>query len=114
MKVTTLSGIVENGQIRLIDNVRLPEKATVYVVIPGVEVPAVVSIHSPRLVHPEQAADFKKEVVEEIPASDMVSFDDWKKKFDAWMDEVEARAHRYPPGFVMNDSRESMYEGCGE
>ncbi len=65
MKVTTLPGIVENGQIRLADNVRLPEKATVYVVIPGVEFPGVVRMGSPRLVHPEQAADFEKEVVEE-------------------------------------------------
>ncbi len=67
MKVTTLSGIVENGQIRLVDNVRLPEKATVYVVIPGVEIPPAAYIGSPRLVHPEQAADFKKEVIEEKP-----------------------------------------------
>jgi hypothetical protein len=66
MKVTTLPGIVENGQIRLADNVRLPEKATVYVVIPGVEITSAAYIGSPRLVHPEQAADFKKEVIEEI------------------------------------------------
>jgi hypothetical protein len=65
MKVTTLPGIVENGQIRLAGDVRLPEKTTVYVVIPGVEVLSVGYIGSPRLVHPEQAADFKKEVVEE-------------------------------------------------
>lgn len=66
MKVTTLPGIVENGQIRLADNVRLPERATVYVVIPGVETPAAAYVGSPRLVHREQAVDFKKEVVEEI------------------------------------------------
>ncbi len=65
MKVTTFQGIVENGQIRLAANVRLPEKATVYVVIPNVEVPQVSYLGNPRLVHPEQAADFKKEVVEE-------------------------------------------------
>jgi hypothetical protein len=35
---------------------------------------------------------------------------------DAWLDELEAwkravaiRAHRYPPGFVVDDSRETMY-----
>jgi hypothetical protein len=65
MKITTLQGIVENGQIRLADNVRLPENTTVYVVVPGVEISAVVHLSSPRLVHPEQAADFKK-AVEEI------------------------------------------------
>ena len=39
---------------------------------------------------------------------------DWKKTFDAWMAEVHARANRYPPGFLLGDSRESIYEGCGE
>lgn len=41
-------------------------------------------------------------------------FDDWKQNFDAWMADVQGRAHRYPPGFVMDDSRASIYEGCGE
>ena len=41
-------------------------------------------------------------------------FDDWKNNFDAWMARVQARASRYPPGFVLDDSRESIYEGCGE
>ncbi|HUT90862.1 MAG TPA: hypothetical protein VMY37_15260 [Thermoguttaceae bacterium] len=68
MKVATYEGVVENGQVRLPAGVTLPEKAKVYVVIPGVfdmEVQPVVKIASPRLVHPEQAADFVKEVVEE-------------------------------------------------
>jgi hypothetical protein len=43
-----------------------------------------------------------------------VPFDDWKKQFDAWMADVQGRARRYPPGFVMDDSRESIYHGCGE
>ena len=42
------------------------------------------------------------------------SFDDWKKRFDGWMADVRARAHRYPPEFVLDDSRESIYQGCGE
>ncbi len=42
------------------------------------------------------------------------SFQDWKTKFDAWMAEVQARSPHYPPGFAMDDSRESIYEGCGE
>jgi hypothetical protein len=65
MKVTTLPGIVENGQIRLPENVHLPEKTTVYVVIPGIELTAPAYIGSPRLRHPEQAKDFQKQVVEE-------------------------------------------------
>lgn len=34
MPVTTFQGTVEEGQIKLATNVRLPEKATVYVVVP--------------------------------------------------------------------------------
>jgi hypothetical protein len=71
MKVTTFEGVVENGQIRLPANVRLPEKAKVYVVIPDVEVETVAYIGSPRLAHPEQAADFKKEVVKDIQDADL-------------------------------------------
>jgi hypothetical protein len=48
------------------------------------------------------------------PPKAEVSSDEWKKKFDAWMADVKARAQRYPPGFVMDDSRESIYRGCGE
>ena len=61
MGVTTFEGIVENGQIRLPAAVRLPERAKVYVVIPDVEVETVAYLGSPRLVHPEQAADFKSD-----------------------------------------------------
>ncbi len=66
MKVTTFEGVVENGQIRLPATIRLPEKARVYVVIPDVEVQTLAYIGSPRLVHPEQVVDFKKEVIEDI------------------------------------------------
>jgi hypothetical protein len=45
--------------------VQLPEKVKVYVVIPDVEARPVAYIGSPRLAHPEQAEDFKKEVIEE-------------------------------------------------
>ena len=34
MPVTTFSGIVENGQVKLAPNVHLPEKAKVFVVVP--------------------------------------------------------------------------------
>lgn len=37
MTVTTFQGVVENGQIRLANDVRLPESATVYVVVPNAE-----------------------------------------------------------------------------
>jgi hypothetical protein len=67
MGVRTFEGVVEQGQIRLPATVRLPERAKVYVVIPHVEVQPVAFIGSPRLVHPEQAVDIKKEVSEEVP-----------------------------------------------
>jgi hypothetical protein len=65
MGVTTFEAIVENGQIRLPVHVRLPEKAKVYVIAPDVEMRPSASIASPRLLHPEQADDFKMEIVEE-------------------------------------------------
>jgi hypothetical protein len=65
MKVTTLEGVVENGQIRLPAGIHLPDKAKVYVVVPDVEMQPVAYIGSPRLARPEQLADFKKEVVAE-------------------------------------------------
>ena len=39
--------------------------------------------------------------------------DDWQAQFDAWMRAVHTRADRYPPGFELDDSRESIYEGRG-
>jgi hypothetical protein len=56
-------GVVEDCQIRLRDNVRLPEHAKVYVVVPDLETTRHAHIVSPRLVHPEQTADFVKEIV---------------------------------------------------
>jgi len=64
MSVMTLQGVIENGQIRLADDVHLPEKTTVYVVVPGIEIPPTVHLRSPRLVHSEQIADFCKQVEE--------------------------------------------------
>jgi len=49
----------------------LPERAKVYVIIPDVEVQGVAYIGSPRLVHPEQAVDFAKEVLEEPSDDDL-------------------------------------------
>jgi hypothetical protein len=50
----------------------------------------------------------------QVPSTNSAMFDEWKKRFDAWMTRVQARASRYPPGFVLDDSRASIYEGCGE
>lgn len=51
------------------------------------------------------------------PASSSTSelpYPEWKRRFDAHMQAVEARASQYPPGHITDVSRESMYEGCGE
>lgn len=65
MNVTTYEATVENGQIRLPEAVRLPERAKVYVVVPDVPEAAAFRFASPRLARPELAADFAKEVSEE-------------------------------------------------
>ena len=62
MKIATYEAMVENGQIKLSEPVRLPESAKVYVVVPGVEEGPRIHVASPRLARPEQAADFVKEV----------------------------------------------------
>lgn len=65
MQVVTFEGVVEKGKIRLKNNVSLPEKTKVYVIVPEFETRQKARIFSPRLVHPEQAGDFVKEVIEE-------------------------------------------------
>ncbi len=58
MAILTLEGVVENGQIRLREDIRLPERAKVYVVIPDVEHAARANVRTPRLADPQQAVDF--------------------------------------------------------
>ncbi len=64
MNVMAFEGVVDNGQIRLSADVRLPDKAKVYIIIPEMEGKKVAHIYSPRLAHPEQIDDFEMEVVE--------------------------------------------------
>lgn len=63
MAASTFTGVVRNGQIRLHENVTLPENVEVYVVIPDAESLPRARVHSPRLKHPGQAADFVKQVI---------------------------------------------------
>ena len=66
MEIATYQGIVEkNGEVRLPENVHLPEKTRVYVIVPNLAVQPISHIATPHLAHPEQAEDFKKEVIEE-------------------------------------------------
>ncbi len=65
MKMTAYEATVENGQIKVVGAVRLPEHARVYVVVPDAEEAIILHVGSPRLAKLEDAADFMMEVVEE-------------------------------------------------
>lgn len=56
--------VVDGGEVRLPETVKLPEHAKVYVVVPGVEEMPPFTIHTPHLLRPEHAADFTMEIVE--------------------------------------------------
>jgi len=64
MALTTYEGIVEKGRIRLKPGVRLPENATVYVIIPETEAKKkkIARVPTPRLVRRRQASEFKMKV----------------------------------------------------
>ncbi len=34
---------------------------------------------------------------------------DWQRELDEWCRDAQSRANRYPPGFVLDDSRETIY-----
>lgn len=69
--ILTLEGVVKKGQIWLKSLVNLPENAKVYIVVPDIEVKQRPHVFSPRLVHPEQAADFVLEMTEDIVDADV-------------------------------------------
>ncbi len=68
MEIVTLEGIVEQGKIKLKDNVHLPEKTRVYVIVPQLESTTGNHVYSPRLAHPEQARNFKMQIIEDSDA----------------------------------------------
>jgi hypothetical protein len=64
MPVQTIRGIVENGKVRLTEDVALPENTSVLVIIADSSQPMPAQIRSPRLANPQQADDFRKQIVE--------------------------------------------------
>ncbi len=70
MGIMTFEGVVDKGQIYLKSSVVLPDKTKVYVLVPDLEIQQV-HLVSPRLMHPEQIADFEKEVIEVAPDADI-------------------------------------------
>ncbi len=65
MQVTTIQGIVKDGQIYLSEDVKLPEAATVYVVVPNLE-KRTARIMSPRLANKADANRFVKTIEEDV------------------------------------------------
>lgn len=63
MQITTIQGIVKNGQIELTEDYELPESAEIYVVIPKME-KRKAKIMSPRVVDKSKLNDFKREIIE--------------------------------------------------
>ncbi len=64
MQVTTIEGIVKNGQIQLTEDFALPEMATVYVVI--LKSAPTKKIMSPKLANKADAKLFQKQVEVDI------------------------------------------------
>lgn len=71
MAILTVEGVVENGQIRLREPIKLPEHTKVYVVISDIAPLPQAHISSPRLLHPEQAAEFAKQIIEAPSDADL-------------------------------------------
>jgi len=65
MQVTTIQGIVKDGQIHLSEDVKLPEATTVYVVVPNLE-KRTARIMSPRLANKVDVTRFVKTVEEDV------------------------------------------------
>jgi hypothetical protein len=64
MQVTTIEGIVKDGQIQLTEDIKLPEAAKVYVVVPNLE-RKTAKIMSPHLVNKFDAERFVKTIEED-------------------------------------------------
>lgn len=63
MSVLTVEGVVKQGKIELTTDIELPEDAKVYIIIPDAQIQPRARIVSPRLVYPEQVADFTLTVI---------------------------------------------------
>ena len=64
MTVKTFETVVHNGTIRLPDDVPLRENSKVFVIVPDMRDKPTARFVSPRLANPDQAKDFRKQVME--------------------------------------------------
>jgi hypothetical protein len=67
MKASTDEVIVENGQFAPPEAVQVPEQEIIHILLPELEENRTYRMMSPRLAHPEQAAEFVMKVTEEPP-----------------------------------------------
>jgi hypothetical protein len=71
MPIFTLEGIIEHGQLKLTTPIPLPDHTKVSVLISDQQQELRARLVSPRLAHPEQAADFQMEVIEDPGDADV-------------------------------------------
>ena len=64
MLVTAIEGVVENGRIRLREEVSLAENTKVYVIVADLPSSPSAQVRTPRLAHAQEAGDFRKQVVD--------------------------------------------------
>lgn len=64
MQITTIQGVIENGQVKLTEAVEISEKTVVYVVVPSVQLSQAARIRSPRAVGREELESLEREVIE--------------------------------------------------
>ncbi len=62
MSVLTYEAVVEDGKVRLLEPVTLPENVRIYVVVTDTKIQPPKQIRSPRLKNPAEATDFVLEV----------------------------------------------------
>jgi len=67
MPLTAIEGVVENGAIKLREDVSLPENTRVYVIIADSRPVTSAHARSPRLARRDQAGDFRKQIIEVSP-----------------------------------------------
>jgi len=64
MTVKTFEAVVHNGTIQLPDDVPLRNNSKVFVIVPDMPGRPTAHLVSPRLANPDQAKDFRKQVME--------------------------------------------------
>ena len=70
MGVIAVEGVVENGQIRLMPDIQLPEKTRVFVIVPDTETVPTDQAALPKSIYPEQVRDMGMTIKELLDMDD--------------------------------------------